>query len=64
VGSIPIARSITPADAVGIAGFHHRNQLIKRAIADAVGRGFDIDEFISAEEPATFRPFKLVDRFS
>jgi hypothetical protein len=40
VGSIPIARSITPVDAVGFTGFDPRNWPIKCAILDAVGRGF------------------------
>jgi len=40
VGSIPIARSINPVDAVGFTGFHPQNRPIKSAILDAVGRGF------------------------
>jgi para-nitrobenzyl esterase len=40
VGSIPIARSINPVDAVGFTGFHPPNLPIKCAILDAVGRGF------------------------
>jgi hypothetical protein len=40
VGSIPIARSINPVDAVGFTGFHSLNWPIKCAILDAVGRGF------------------------
>src|SRR5229473_89760 len=39
LGSIPIARSIKPVDAVGFTGFHSRNWRIKYAVLDAVGRG-------------------------
>src|SRR5712664_4402989 len=38
VGSIPIARSISPVDAVGFTGFPPRNYPLKRTILDAVGR--------------------------
>jgi hypothetical protein len=40
VGSIPIARSISPVDAVGFTGFPPRNQPLKPAILDAVGREY------------------------
>jgi hypothetical protein len=38
VGSIPIARSINPVDAVGFTGFPPQNRPIKPSILDAVGR--------------------------
>src|SRR4029077_4719620 len=38
VGSIPIARSINPVDAVGFTGIHPRHWPIKSPILDAVGR--------------------------
>jgi hypothetical protein len=38
VGSIPIARSISPVDAVGFTGLPPQNYAIKRPILDAVGR--------------------------
>ena len=38
VGSIPIARSITPVDAVGLTGFPPRIWPLRRPILDAVGR--------------------------
>src|SRR6266480_8002666 len=40
VGSIPIARSINPVDAVGFTGFHTSKWFIKLRFLDAVGRGF------------------------
>ncbi len=38
VGSIPIARSINPVDAVGFTGFLPRKFFLKPTILDAVGR--------------------------
>ena len=38
VGSIPIARSINPVDAVGFTGFSPQNFFLKPLILDAVGR--------------------------
>jgi hypothetical protein len=40
VGSIPIARSINPVDAVGFTGFLHPKFPIKTRVLDAAGRGF------------------------
>ena len=40
VGSIPIARSINPVDAVEFTGFPPRKFPIKTRVLDAVGRGF------------------------
>ena len=42
VGSIPIARSINPVDAVGFTGFPSRKLPLKPMILDAVGRGFGL----------------------
>jgi hypothetical protein len=39
IGSIPIARSINPVDAVGFTGFPPLNSPIKTSILDAVGHG-------------------------
>ena len=40
VGSIPIARSGNPVDAVGFTGFLHPKFPLKTRVLDAVGRGF------------------------
>jgi len=40
VGSIPIARSGNPVDAVGFTGFLHPKLPLKTRVLDAVGRGF------------------------
>jgi hypothetical protein len=40
VGSIPIARSITPVDAVGFTGFQLPRIAIKTGVLDADGRDF------------------------
>src|SRR5713101_9595561 len=45
VGSIPIARSIKPVDAVGFTGFHSQDRPVKHSILDAVGREFGEQEF-------------------
>jgi len=42
-GSIPIARSINPVDAVGFTGFPSRNWRSKRRILDALGRAIQSD---------------------
>jgi hypothetical protein len=42
VGSIPIARSIKPIDAVGFTGFHPSFCTQMSLILDAVGRGFSV----------------------
>src|SRR5258705_12269124 len=39
VGSIPIARSRNPVDAVGFTGFHSQERPIKSLVLDADGRG-------------------------
>ena len=44
LGSIPIARSINPVDAVGFTGFLPRKVPLKTTILDAVGRGFGVPE--------------------
>src|SRR6266699_630651 len=46
VGSIPIARSINPVDAVGFTDFHPRNWPIKSGILDAVGRESRLKDLI------------------
>jgi hypothetical protein len=38
MGSIPIARSINPVDAVGFAGFPPQKSPLNSPILDAVGR--------------------------
>jgi hypothetical protein len=38
MGSIPIARSLKPVDAVGFAGFSPQNSSLNRSILDADGR--------------------------
>src|SRR5229473_2457019 len=49
LGSIPIARSIKPVDAVGFTGFHSRNWRIKYAVLDAVGRGVFRSYFVRSD---------------
>ena len=39
LGSIPIARSRNPVDAVGFTGFHPQERPIKSLVLDADGRG-------------------------
>ena len=54
MGSIPIARSITPVDAVELTGFSTRKLPVESPFLDAVGRDSGLNEFVGRGDSGVF----------